>query len=38
MDVVDKIAQLRTGPGGPFPQDVPRQEVVIQSVKLLEAK
>lgn len=38
MDVVNKIAQLRTGPGGPFPQDVPQQEVVIQGVRLVEAK
>jgi peptidyl-prolyl cis-trans isomerase A (cyclophilin A)/peptidyl-prolyl cis-trans isomerase B (cyclophilin B) len=38
MDVVNKIAQLATGPGGPFPQDVPQQEVVIQDVRLVEAK
>ena len=38
MDVVNKIAQLATGPGGPFPSDVPRQEVVIQDVRLVEAK
>jgi peptidyl-prolyl cis-trans isomerase A (cyclophilin A)/peptidyl-prolyl cis-trans isomerase B (cyclophilin B) len=38
MDVVNKIAQLRTGPGGPFPQDVPQQEVVIQNVSLVDAK
>ena len=38
MDVVNKIAQLATGPGGPFPSDVPRQEVVIQDVRLVETK
>jgi len=38
MDVVSRIAQLATGPGGPFPKDVPQQEVVIQSVRLLEVK
>ena len=38
MGVVDKIAQLPTGAGGPFPQDVPQQQVVIEDVKLVEAK
>lgn len=38
MDVVNKIARLATGPGGPFPQDVPQQEVVIQDARLVEAK
>jgi peptidyl-prolyl cis-trans isomerase A (cyclophilin A)/peptidyl-prolyl cis-trans isomerase B (cyclophilin B) len=38
MDVVNRIALLATGPGGPFPKDVPRQEVVIQDVRLVEAK
>ena len=38
MDVVEKIAKLKTGPGGPFPQDVPQQQVVIEDVKLVEAK
>jgi peptidyl-prolyl cis-trans isomerase A (cyclophilin A)/peptidyl-prolyl cis-trans isomerase B (cyclophilin B) len=38
MDVVEKIAQLPTGAGGPFPQDVPQQQVVIEDVKLVEAK
>ncbi|HWH47233.1 MAG TPA: peptidylprolyl isomerase [Burkholderiales bacterium] len=38
MDVVDRIAQLPTGPGGPFPQDVPKQEVVIQGARIVEAK
>ena len=38
MDVVNRIAQVPTGPGGPFPQDVPRQEVLIQDARLVEAK
>lgn len=38
MDVVNKILEIPTGKGGPFPTDVPRTEVVIEDVKLLEAK
>ena len=38
MDVIEKIAKLPTGAGGPFPQDVPQQQVVIEDVKLVEAK
>ncbi len=38
MDVVEKIARLPTGAGGPFPQDVPQQQVVIEEIKLVEAK
>ena len=38
MDVVEKIAKLPTGSGGPFPKDVPQQQVVIQDVILVEAK
>jgi cyclophilin family peptidyl-prolyl cis-trans isomerase len=33
QEVVMKIAKVRTGPGGPFPTDVPRDAVVIQDVK-----
>jgi cyclophilin family peptidyl-prolyl cis-trans isomerase len=33
QDVVMKIAKLRTGPGGPFPTDVPRETAVIEDVK-----
>ena len=36
MDVVQKIRQTPTGPGGPFPTDVPRTPVVIQSITLLK--
>lgn len=36
MDVVQKIRQMPTGPGGPFPTDVPRTPVLIQSITLLK--
>ena len=32
MDTVDRIAALQTGPGGPFPSDVPKEAVVIEKV------
>ena len=32
METVDRIAALQTGPGGPFPSDVPREAVVIEKV------
>jgi len=35
MDVVNKIAHLPTGAGGPFRSDVPREAVVIQSAKIV---
>ncbi len=34
MDVVDAIATTPTGPGAPFPKDVPRSTVVIESISL----
>jgi len=37
MDVVNKIAALETGPGGPFPTDVPRKPVVIEDARILAA-
>ena len=37
MDVVNKIAEIETGPGGPMPSDVPRKMVVIQDAKILPA-
>ena len=38
MDVVDRIAATPTGPGGPFPKDVPQTPVVIkQAVRLAAA-
>jgi peptidyl-prolyl cis-trans isomerase A (cyclophilin A) len=36
MDVIEKIKALPTGPGGPFPSDVPRTPVVINSARLLK--
>jgi peptidyl-prolyl cis-trans isomerase B (cyclophilin B) len=38
QDVVSKIAKTATGPGGPFPSDVPRQPVVIEAVTLVPAQ
>ncbi len=38
MDVVGRIVEIPTGRGGPFPTDVPKQEVVIEDVKLLESR
>jgi peptidyl-prolyl cis-trans isomerase A (cyclophilin A)/peptidyl-prolyl cis-trans isomerase B (cyclophilin B) len=38
MDVVEKITQIPTGAGGPFPQDVPQKQVIIEDVTPLEAK
>ena len=35
MDVVDAIANVKTSAGGPFPQDVPTQTVIIESAVLL---
>ena len=35
LDVVMTIAKTPTGPGGPFPTDVPRQPVVIESAALV---
>jgi len=38
MDVVMKISKTPTGPGGPFPTDVPREMVVIESAALVTDK
>ena len=38
MDVVNKIAKAPTGAGGPFPQDVPAEKVVINKVVVVDAK
>lgn len=35
MDVVDRMAQSRTGPAGPFSKDAPIEQIVIQSVRRL---
>jgi peptidyl-prolyl cis-trans isomerase A (cyclophilin A)/peptidyl-prolyl cis-trans isomerase B (cyclophilin B) len=34
MDVVNRIAKLETGSGGPFARDVPRQTVTIEAIRL----
>jgi peptidyl-prolyl cis-trans isomerase A (cyclophilin A) len=36
MDVVDKIKATPTGPGGPFPTDVPKTAVTIKTATLLK--
>jgi cyclophilin family peptidyl-prolyl cis-trans isomerase len=36
MDVIDKIKAMPTGAGGPFPSDVPRTPVVINSARLVK--
>lgn len=36
MDVVDRIKSTPTGPGGPFPSDVPTTPVVIESATLVK--
>jgi peptidyl-prolyl cis-trans isomerase A (cyclophilin A)/peptidyl-prolyl cis-trans isomerase B (cyclophilin B) len=38
MDVVMRIARTPTGPGGPFPKDVPQQAVIIESITLISDK
>jgi cyclophilin family peptidyl-prolyl cis-trans isomerase len=39
MDIVEKIARMPTGSGGPFPKDVPATPVVIQQMTVIgEAK
>ena len=37
MDVVDKIAKAPTGAGGPFPKDVPAQQVIINKAVVVGA-
>ena len=36
MDVVDKIRYVETGPGGPFPKDVPQQPVIIEKIERIQ--
>ena len=38
LDVVNKIAKLPTGAGGPMPRDVPKQPVIIEAVTVVGAK
>ena len=35
MDVIDKIRKVPTGPGGPFPSDVPKSTVIMESVSVV---
>jgi peptidyl-prolyl cis-trans isomerase B (cyclophilin B) len=37
MDVLDAIAAIPTGPGGPFPTDVPFRPVVIKQASVIDA-
>ncbi|MDH5599678.1 MAG: peptidylprolyl isomerase [Gammaproteobacteria bacterium] len=37
MNVVDKIRNMRTGPNGPFPTDVPLKMVIIHKASVIEA-
>ena len=36
MDVVEKIKSSPTGPGGPFPTDVPKTPIFINSATLVK--
>jgi cyclophilin family peptidyl-prolyl cis-trans isomerase len=36
MDVVDRIAKAPTGAGGPFPKDVPAEQVLIKSAVIVD--
>jgi peptidyl-prolyl cis-trans isomerase A (cyclophilin A) len=36
MDVVEKIKAVPTGPGGPFPTDVPKTPVIIKSASIVK--
>jgi peptidyl-prolyl cis-trans isomerase B (cyclophilin B) len=38
MDVVDKIRDIPTGRGGPFPRDVPTKTALIESVTVISDK
>ena len=35
MAVVDRIANVKTGPGGPFRQDAPREMIIIEKISLI---
>ncbi len=37
MEVIDRLGHVETGKGGPFPENVPVQAIVIQKVVLLNA-
>ena len=35
MNIVGRISRMETGPGGPFPSDVPVKQVIIEKVKII---
>lgn len=35
MDVVDKIENMKTGSGGPFRKDVPQEQIMIKTVRIV---
>ncbi len=37
MDVAQKIVSVQTGPGGPFPTDVPQSAILIEDARVLPA-
>jgi len=37
QDIVDKISQVSTGPGGPFSRDAPREQIVINEIVVIAA-
>ena len=37
MEVMDRIAKVQTGAGGPFNQDVPQEEILIQKISVIDA-
>ncbi len=36
MNIVGRISRAPTGPGGPFPQDVPQEPVVVEKAEILK--
>lgn len=37
MEIISKIASMPTGSGGPFPRDVPNEQIVIRNISILNA-
>ncbi len=35
MDIINQIAKTPTGSGGPFPRDVPKSTIIIQTIELI---
>ena len=35
MNIVGRISMMKTGPGGPFPSDVPIEQVIIEKAKII---